>query len=106
MAQLPWVQGRGLQEAVSGAKSNRWHSPCCWLPFLIMAARNLYSALAKTQQLHPQERVLRAATGQGRNKNAECGLEENVHRRKRRGFRRRDADGSEREPGNSHKQLG
>jgi len=26
--------GRELQDAVSGAKSNRWHSPCCWLPFL------------------------------------------------------------------------
>ncbi len=35
MAHLPWLQGRELQEAASGAKSNRWHSPCCWLPFLI-----------------------------------------------------------------------
>src|SRR6266851_4088854 len=36
MARLPLLRGRGLQEAVSGAKPNRWHSPCCWLPFLIL----------------------------------------------------------------------
>jgi len=29
MAHLPWLQGRELQEAVSGAKSNRWRLPCC-----------------------------------------------------------------------------
>ena len=36
MARLRWFQGREIQEAVSGAKSNRWHLPCCWLPFLFV----------------------------------------------------------------------
>src|SRR5882762_4763425 len=27
------LQGRELQEAAFGAKSNRRHLPCCWLPF-------------------------------------------------------------------------
>jgi hypothetical protein len=34
-------KARGLQEAVSGAKSNRWHSPCSWLPFLKLRRRSL-----------------------------------------------------------------
>jgi len=33
VARLPWLQGRELQEAVPGAKSNRWHFPCYCLPF-------------------------------------------------------------------------
>src|SRR5260370_42682034 len=40
MAHLPWLQGRELQEAASGAKSNRWHLPCCWLPFHFLPFRN------------------------------------------------------------------
>src|SRR5713226_2035107 len=32
-AHLRWLHGPGLQEAASGAKSDRWHLPCCWLPF-------------------------------------------------------------------------
>src|SRR2546425_907804 len=54
MAHLPWLQGRELQETVSGAKSNSWHSPCCWLPFLLWLLR---VALKRAKGLPAERRM-------------------------------------------------
>jgi hypothetical protein len=34
-----WLQGRELQEAVSGAKSGRWHLACGWRFYFDWKAR-------------------------------------------------------------------